>query len=131
MKTGLLVLLPLLLAGCSRSPTVSVPTVRPEPIRELRDKARLTQEQLAERAGVKHGAVARWERGERTFLGSVVALSNALNVSWEAFLEAPTQEVVDRRPGRPRKPTGQPPPPALEAAPKSRKGKGEVSQRPS
>src|SRR2546429_576058 len=34
-------------------------------LRELREQAGLTQEQLAERAGVKRDAVARWERNNR------------------------------------------------------------------
>jgi DNA-binding XRE family transcriptional regulator len=72
-------------------------------LRELREKAGLTQEQLAERAGVKRDAVARWESGRREpGWSNVLALCAALGVTCEAF----TQEPKERQPvgpGRPRK----------------------------
>lgn len=56
-------------------------------LRKLREKAGLTQEQLAERAGVKKLAVWRWETGAREpSWGHVVALAKALGVECTAFL---------------------------------------------
>lgn len=70
-------------------------------LRELRLKAGLTQEQLAERAGVKRDAVARWERGVREpSWSNVLAICSALGVSSEEFNKAPA-DAPFRRPGRP------------------------------
>jgi transcriptional regulator with XRE-family HTH domain len=74
-----------------------------ERLRELRNRAGLTQEQLAERAGVKRDAVARWERGTREpSWSNVVALADALAVSTEAFRQEPGPAPPPLR-GRPRK----------------------------
>jgi putative transcriptional regulator len=59
-------------------------------LRELRQEAGLTQTELAERAGVKRDAVARWERGAREpGWFNVVALAEALGVDCLAFLVEP------------------------------------------
>jgi transcriptional regulator with XRE-family HTH domain len=72
-------------------------------LRELRTEAGLTQEQLAERAGVKRDAVARWERGKREpSWSNVIALADALRVSCEAFRQEPAPAPEPQR-GRPRK----------------------------
>ncbi len=72
-------------------------------LRELRTEAGLTQEQLAEMAGVQRDAVARWERGTREpSWGNVVALADALGVSCDAFRQEPRPAPVPQR-GRPRK----------------------------
>jgi transcriptional regulator with XRE-family HTH domain len=92
----------------------------PARLRELRTEAGLTQDQLAEKAGVKRGAIARWESGTREpSWSNVIALADALEVSTEAFRQepapaptrqrgrprtAPPEEQTPRRPrGRPRK----------------------------
>ncbi len=72
-------------------------------LRELRTEAGLTQEQLAERAGVKRDAVARWERGTREpSWSNVIALADALAVSTEAFRQESGPAPTTHR-GRPRK----------------------------
>jgi transcriptional regulator with XRE-family HTH domain len=74
-------------------------------LRELREAAGLTQEQLAVRAGVKREAVARWERGAREpAWGNVLALAQALGVSCQAFTTEPAAKPPGT-PGRPRKRT--------------------------
>jgi DNA-binding XRE family transcriptional regulator len=78
----------------------------PARLRELRETAGLTQGQLAERAGVQRGAVARWELGTREpSWSNVVALAGALGVDCNAFLEAPAAWSVHYKAarGRPRK----------------------------
>jgi transcriptional regulator with XRE-family HTH domain len=73
-------------------------------LRELREAAGLTRQQLADKARVSADGISQWERGVREPSWSIViALSEALGVDCRAFLKAP----VDRepaRPGRPRKP---------------------------
>src|SRR5215831_10628464 len=72
-------------------------------LRELREQAGLTQQQLAEQCGVKWEAVSRWERGTREPSWShVVALAKALGVECTAFLEDPAP-ATPAGPGRPRK----------------------------
>jgi transcriptional regulator with XRE-family HTH domain len=79
-----------------------------ERLRELRSEAGLTQEQLAERAGVKRDAVARWERGNREpSWSNVIALADALAVSTEAFRQEPGPAPTPQR-GRPRKAPAEP-----------------------
>ncbi len=72
-------------------------------LRELRDRAGLTQDQLAEKAGVKRDAVARWERKIREpSWSNVIALADALGVSCEEFRKRPREQPA-LTPGRPRK----------------------------
>jgi transcriptional regulator with XRE-family HTH domain len=86
-------------------------------LRELRGGAGLTQGQLAERAGVKRDAVARWERGTREpSWSNVLALADALAVSTEAFRQRPASAPA-AQPGRPRKG------PAAAPAPKRPRGR--------
>jgi len=72
-------------------------------LRELREKAGLTQPALAERAGMHKLGIAQLEQGRRKpTWATVVALAEALGVTCEAFLHPP----ADREPagpGRPRK----------------------------
>jgi transcriptional regulator with XRE-family HTH domain len=82
----------------------------PGRLRELRTEAGLTQGELAEKAGVKRGAIARWELGTREpSWSNVVALADALAVSCDAFRQEPAG-APEPHPGRPRKPA--PPEPA-------------------
>jgi transcriptional regulator with XRE-family HTH domain len=62
-------------------------------LRELRTGAGLTQEKLAIQAGVKVGTLRDIEQSRNNpRWATVVALSRALGVSCEAFLEAPVGE---------------------------------------
>jgi transcriptional regulator with XRE-family HTH domain len=70
-------------------------------LRELREAARLTQAELAERAGLHPQGVVKLERGEREpAWGTVLALAAALGVSVEAFTRPPAARPRPRR-GRP------------------------------
>ncbi len=60
-----------------------------EAIRHARHQAGLSQEQLADRAGVHRTYVGSVERGERNIsLGSVYALADALETQAAALLSA-------------------------------------------
>ena len=75
-------------------------------LKELRESKRLTQQQLADLAGLKLGGIADLEQGRREpAWRTVLALAKALDVSCEAF----TAPSVDRPPirrGRPKKGSG-------------------------
>ena len=76
-------------------------------LRELREAAGWTQEQLAERVGVKREAVARWEAGRREpGWSNVLALAEALGVDCTAFTQRPAKRPP-AEPGRPRKGPGE------------------------
>jgi transcriptional regulator with XRE-family HTH domain len=97
----------------------------PARLRELRGQAGLTQDQLAERAGVKRDAVARWERGAREpSWSNVVALADALGVSTELFRQEPGP-APQPHPGRPRKPTAGPAPKRPRGRPRKDQAAGQ------
>jgi transcriptional regulator with XRE-family HTH domain len=57
-------------------------------LRGLREKAGLTQEQLADRAGIPIGSLRNHEQGQRIpSWGAVVKLAKALDVSTDVFAE--------------------------------------------
>jgi transcriptional regulator with XRE-family HTH domain len=73
-------------------------------LRELREKAGLTQAQLAQRSGLHLSAVTRFEQGLREpSLESAASLAGALGVTCDALLQ-PAQSTASRPRGRPRKP---------------------------
>ena len=72
-------------------------------IRELREGAGLSRENLADATGVSVRAVVQWELGEREpGWFNMLALGEALGVNCAAFIEAPA-ERMSAGPGRPRK----------------------------
>jgi transcriptional regulator with XRE-family HTH domain len=72
-------------------------------LRELREAAGLTQQQLADKVGCKWLAVSRWERGVREpGWGQVLAICEALDVSADEFRKPPAEREA-AGPGRPRK----------------------------
>src|SRR5262245_29930418 len=86
-------------------------------LRELRTEAGLTQEELAEKVGVKRDAIARWERGRREpRVSNVHALAEALGVDCTAF---PQQPAARPPPGPGRPPKG----PAATPEPKRPRGR--------
>lgn len=72
-------------------------------LRELRMAAGLTQQQMAENAGMALRTVTALESGDRKPTWStVLTLARALGVTCEAFTQEPA-DVSQRKPGRPRK----------------------------
>jgi transcriptional regulator with XRE-family HTH domain len=108
-------------------------------LKELRESAGLTQQQLAERAGFHGFTVAKLEQGvQEPTWPTVLDLAGALGVSVSAFVaESRSPPAPKRGPGRPRKdrgglglPTAPPaPPPAgdlegqAEAGPAATRGR--------
>ena len=45
---------------------------------EARERARLTQRQLAKKAGISHSTISRFEKGKKTRLESIKAIERAL-----------------------------------------------------
>lgn len=75
-------------------------------LRELREQAGLTQEQLADKAGLTKWGITDLERGRRSpTWGTVLVLCEALGVDCTAFTQAPATESKRGR-GRPRKMAG-------------------------
>ena len=74
-------------------------------LRELREAAGLTQQELANRAGIKLGGVRDLEQSRNNpTWPTVLALCNALGVKCEAFTQEPTADAEPPKRGRPRKP---------------------------
>jgi transcriptional regulator with XRE-family HTH domain len=72
-------------------------------LRELREQAGLSRQQLADRAGMKLGGIRNLEQGMRKpSWETVLALCQALRVSCDAFTKQPG-ELPPPRAGRPRK----------------------------
>jgi putative transcriptional regulator len=85
-------------------------------LKELRERAGLTQKQLADRAGISQRAVSHWEQGLREpSWSNVLALAGALGVDCLAFQEEPAEVPKPKR-GRPSKPA----PPKRERKPKEK-----------
>lgn len=80
-------------------------------LRELREQAGLTREQLAERTGLKIGGIRDIEQGvnKAPRWDNVVALAQALGVDCTAFQEKPSADTTPRGRGRPAKPSPAPP----------------------
>ncbi len=75
-------------------------------LRALRAEAGLTQQELADRSGLKLGAIRALEQGANgPTWASVLALAKALGVDCTAFQQEPAEETEPRKPGRPRKQT--------------------------
>ena len=73
-------------------------------LRELREGAGLTQQQLADRAGLTRDGVAQLEQGRRSpGWDTVVSLVHALGVDANSFMQAPRSGVERPGPGRPPK----------------------------
>ncbi|MFZ5896783.1 MAG: helix-turn-helix domain-containing protein [Myxococcota bacterium] len=72
-------------------------------IAELRQRAGLTQQALAERLGVGWRYVARIERGLNLTLSSLTRIANALGVPIRRLLDPPRADSLKTRTGRPKK----------------------------
>jgi transcriptional regulator with XRE-family HTH domain len=80
-------------------------------LKELREAAELTQQGLAERAGLSKGNVADLEQGRYApTWPTVIALCKALGVRCDSFLEEPAERPEPQR-GRPPKAKEEPEPP--------------------
>ena len=76
-------------------------------LKELRQRAGLTQPQLAERAGMSLNGVALIEQGRREPVWStVLALAAALGVNARAFLMAKAAIAKPQKRGRPKRAAG-------------------------
>jgi transcriptional regulator with XRE-family HTH domain len=91
-------------------------------IRELREQAGLSREQLGAAAGLSARAVQQWELGDREpGWFNVVALADALGVSCDAFRQEPGPAPAPH-PGRPRKAApAEPAPKRLRGRPRKAK----------
>lgn len=105
-------------------------------LRELREAAAFTQQQLADKAGLTREGIAQLETERREpSWRTVVSLCKALGVSSEAFLKEPTTGR-EPRPGRPRKTApatavpDTPSAPPEDLPPAQRKPRGRKTPRP-
>src|SRR2546429_9211786 len=77
-------------------------------LKEIREKAGLTQPALADLAGMNRFGIAKLEQGvTKPSWETVVALCKTLGVSCDAFMQAPSQQHEPKR-GRPSKPHAEP-----------------------
>lgn len=93
-------------------------------LRELREAAGLTQQQLADRVGCSWEALSTWEGARRVPLWTAaVALADALGVGVGEFTAEPSPGVGLRGPGRPAAQAEEPPepPPKKRGRPPGRK----------
>src|SRR5690349_17328610 len=74
-------------------------------LKDAREKAGLTQVQLAEKTGLPVGSIRNWEQGHRTpRLGVVLTLARAVGVSVEKLLvEMAKQSAATPKPARKKK----------------------------
>ncbi len=78
-------------------------------LKELREQARLTQQELADKAGMSKGGIADLEQARREpSWATAVALAEALGVDCTAFLEAPAPRPQTGRGRPPKRPRGRP-----------------------
>jgi transcriptional regulator with XRE-family HTH domain len=78
-------------------------------LKELRQSAGLTQQQLAQRAGFHGFTVAKLEQGlQEPSWPTVLALAGALGVGVEAFVGNGEETAARPGPGRPRKASAEP-----------------------
>jgi transcriptional regulator with XRE-family HTH domain len=76
-------------------------------LKEMREQARLTQQELADRAGLSKAGIADLEQGRREpSWSTAVALAGALGVEVAAFLQKPAPRPETGR-GRPPKPAAE------------------------
>jgi transcriptional regulator with XRE-family HTH domain len=79
----------------------------PVRLKELREAAGLTQQQLADRSKLALGVIRKLERGANgPTWATVCALTDALGVDCTAFTQTPASDGLQLRMGRPPKPKG-------------------------
>jgi len=90
-------------------------------LKELRERAGMSQKALADKAGISQSAIAHWEQGLREpSWSNVLALASALGVDCLAFQQPPAVVPEPKR-GRPKKAEGEmSAPPRKQASPKRR-----------
>lgn len=88
-------------------------------LRELREAAGLTQQQLADQVGCSLDALSTWEGARRVPLWTAaVALAGALGIGVGEFAAEPSPDVRPRGPGRPHVGSEPPPPPKRTCKPR-------------
>jgi transcriptional regulator with XRE-family HTH domain len=96
----------------------------PGRLRELREAAGLSREELAKKAGVSEPGLIKWEQGEREpGWSNVLALAQALGVTCEAFTQPPAEREPPGR-GRPKKEKEEEPPEKKRPRGRPKKGEG-------
>lgn len=112
-------------------PKKAEPTGFGERLKAVREAAGLTQDQLAERAGLYKFSIAKLEQGVREpTWATVQTLARALGVTCDAFTDPELQPPAESEPARPRSRPRKPDAAQAEgetpsAAKKPRKRKGE------